>query len=370
MAKRKQSAAAENDKSSGAKSAKDRVPSDEFDGDEDVVEAELVEDEEDDAEPDGEEFAEDGEIVDDEDGDDDSPSMPGGVNTGSSSSGPTTALTPVSGLSAYLSEIGQYPLLTREEEHDLAVRLVQDGDQEAAAQLVTSNLRLVVKIAMEFQRNFMNVMDLIQEGNIGLMQAVAKFDPFKGTKLSTYAAWWIKAYILRYILNNWRMVKIGTTQAQRKLFFNLRKEKEKLEQQGFVPTTKLLAERLDVPEKDVVEMDQRLARSDLSFDMPLADDSNTTLGDLTPDEALLQDEQLADRQIEGIVHEALEEFQERLTDKELEIYQRRMLGDPPATLQEIGDDFGVTRERVRQIESRVLKKLRAFFEEKGIESPY
>lgn len=281
----------------------------------------------------------------------------------------STAVVPVGGLSAYMSEVGRHSLLSRREEYDLAVRLRESGDQAAAARLVTGNLRLVVKIAMEFQRNFMNVLDLIQEGNIGLMQAVAKFDPFRGVKLSTYAAWWIRAYILRYILNNWRMVKIGTTQAQRKLFFNLRKEKERLEAQGFAPSPKLLAERLDVSEKEVIEMDARMSRPEVSLDAPLFGDSTDTVGDLMPSGGALQDELVARAQMDHIYNQALDEFAQGLTGREAHIYKSRMLGDPPVTLQEIGDQFGVTRERVRQIEARILKKLKKFFEERGIEAP-
>lgn len=282
----------------------------------------------------------------------------------------TTAVVPVGLLSAYLAEVNRYPLLSREEEHETAVRLRETGDPEAAAKLITSNLRLVVKIAMEFQRAFINLMDLIQEGNIGLMQAVAKFDPFKGVKLSSYAAWWIKAYILRYILNNWRMVKLGTTQAQRKLFFNLQKEKERLEAQGFTATPKLLAGRLDVLEKDVVEMDIRMSRPEVSFDAPLTDDGGSaTIGDMTPSKGMLQDEAIAKVQMDGIYLDALRDFEKTLSGKELIIYQKRMLGDPPVTLQEIGDEYQITRERVRQIESRVLKKLKDYFAERGIERP-
>lgn len=283
--------------------------------------------------------------------------------------GESTALVHVGALSLYLAEVGRHPLLTRDEEFDLAVRVHESGDPEAAARLITSNLRLVVKIAMEFQRAFINVMDLIQEGNIGLMQAVAKFDPFKGVKLSSYAAWWIKAYILRFILNNWRMVKIGTTQAQRKLFFSLQKEKDRLEAQGFAPTTKLLAERLDVSEKDVIEMDQRMSRPDMSFDMPLSDDTYTTVGDQTASTDVRQDESLARAQMTDIYDQALADFEKTLKDKELIIYRQRMLTDEPRTLQEIGDEFGVTRERVRQIEARILGKLRKYFADRGIEAP-
>ena len=165
------------------------------------------------------------------------------------SSSSARALAPKDPLQAYMQDVSRYPLLSREEEHALAVKYTETGDVEAAARLVTANLRLVVKIAYDYRRAYKNLLDLVQEGNIGLMQAVKKYDPYKGVKLSSYAAWWIRAYILRFILNNHRLVKLGTTQAQRKLFFNLKKEKAKLSAMGIEPTAEVIAKRLDVPEK-------------------------------------------------------------------------------------------------------------------------
>jgi len=269
-------------------------------------------------------------------------------------------------LQRYLAELRQYPLLTREEEMKYAVELFERDDPKAAYKLVTGNLRLVVKIAMEYQRAFIQVMDLIQEGNIGLMQAVKKFDPYKGVKLSSYAAWWIKAYILRYILNNWRMVKIGTTQAQRKLFFNLQKEKERLEAQGFTATPQLIGERLDVPADTVVEMEQRLGRPDLSIDAPAGEDGKGSVGDLIAGSSSRQDEILGNHQEIQRFREALAEFEIDLPDKDAFILHHRLLADEPLTLQEIGDHLGVTRERVRQLESRLLQRMRVFLEERGL----
>ncbi len=269
-------------------------------------------------------------------------------------------------LQRYLTELRQYPLLTRDEEMKFAVDLHENGDQKAAYHLVTGNLRLVVKIAMEYQRAFIQVMDLIQEGNIGLMQAVKKFDPYKGVKLSSYAAWWIKAYILRYILNNWRMVKIGTTQAQRKLFFNLQKEKERLEAQGFTATPQLIAERLDVPEKTVLEMEQRLGRPDLSIDAPAGEDGKGSISDLIPGNEVRQDEILGAHQEIQRFREALAEFEVDVSDKDAFILHHRLLAEEPLTLQEIGDHLGVTRERIRQLEARLLQKMRVFLEERGL----
>src|SRR5689334_7347006 len=175
-------------------------------------------------------------------------------------------------LTAYVQEIRRYPLLSREDEHELAVQFYKTGDLAAARRLVEANLRLVVKIAHEYRRAYRNLLDLIQEGNVGLMQAVKKYDPYRGVKLSSYAAWWIRAYILKFILANWRLVEIGTTQAQRKLFFNLRKEKEKLESLGFDASSKALAEALDVPEREVIDMEKRLGQGEMSLDAPLKND--------------------------------------------------------------------------------------------------
>ncbi len=271
---------------------------------------------------------------------------------------------PYDTLRAYLEEIKKYPLLTREEETQLAIRYREKGDLEAAYKLVTSNLRLVVKIAMDFQRHWMqNLMDLIQEGNIGLMQAVKKFDPYRGYKFSYYASFWIKAYIIKFIMDNWKLVKIGTTQAQRKLFFNLRKEKERLEAQGIEATPKLLSQRLDVKESEVTEMDIRLSGGEISLDAPLDHDSTDTHKSFLPAQIVPVDEQLADQEAKAILHEKLMRFREGLKDKEAVIFDKRLLAEEPMTLQEIGDMFGISRERIRQIESRLKKKLRAYLEE-------
>jgi RNA polymerase sigma-32 factor len=279
---------------------------------------------------------------------------------------PDKGLVYVGALQRYLAELRRYPLLTREQEMKHAVDLFEKGDKDAAYHLITGNLRLVVKIAMEYQRAFIQVMDLIQEGNIGLMQAVKKFNPYRGVKLSSYAAWWIKAYILRYILNNWRMVKIGTTQAQRKLFFNLQKEKERLEAQGFAATPQLIGERLDVPADTVVEMEQRLGRPDLSIDAPAGDDGKGSVGDLISGFGDRQDQILANHQEMQRFREALAEFEITLNDKDTFILHHRLFADEPLTLQEIGDHLGVTRERVRQLESRLLQKMRVFLEDRGL----
>ncbi len=271
---------------------------------------------------------------------------------------------PVDPLYLYLQEIRKYPLLTKEEEIELAKRYKEKGDVQAAYKLVTSNLRLVVKIAMEFQKYWMqNLMDLIQEGNIGLMQAVKKFDPYRGYKFSYYASFWIKAYIIKFIMENWNLVKIGTTQAQRKLFFNLKKEKEKLERQGIEATPKLLSQRLHVRESDVIEMDQRLSGSEMSLDSPVSSDSEDSHIAFLSDSAPSVDDKMADEEARRILHEKLMQFRKHLKDKEAVIFDKRLLAEEPLTLQEIGDQFGISRERVRQIEARLKKKLRAYLEQ-------
>ena len=267
-------------------------------------------------------------------------------------------------LSTYMSETRRYPLLTPEEEHSLAIKLVEHGDTSAARKLIEANLRLVVKIAYEYRRAHRNLLDLVQEGNIGLIQAVGKFDPYRGVKLSSYAAFWIRAYILKFILNNWRLVKIGTTQAQRKLFFNLRKEREKLEQLGFQPSSALLAEKLDVPEKDVIEMERRLAAPEASLDAPMGsgdDDGARTRLDFLPSDDR-PDKIVANNEFAQLLKSKLETFANTLEGREQTIFRERWLSEDPLTLQELGDRYNVSRERARQLEKRVLDRLKKFLE--------
>jgi len=267
-------------------------------------------------------------------------------------------------LALYLSEIKAYPLLTRNEEKSLAIRYQEKDDLKAAYELVTANLRLVVKIAMDYQRYWMqNLMDLIQEGNVGLMHAVKKFDPYRGYKFSYYASFWIKAYIIKFIMDNYKLVKIGTTQAQRKLFFNLRKEKQKLKMQGIEASPRLLSDRLEVRESDIIEMDQRLYGQDISLDTPVGNDSTSTHKDFLPSHTMPADEQLADREARAILHKELLIFRDGLQGKEAAIFDYRLLTEDRMTLQEIGNQFGVSRERIRQIESRLKDKLKLHLEE-------
>ncbi|MDB4963126.1 MAG: putative polymerase, sigma 70 family subunit [Myxococcales bacterium] len=267
-------------------------------------------------------------------------------------------------MSVYMSEVRRYPLLTPEEEKSLATRLVEHGDTQAARKLIEANLRLVVKIAYEYRRAHKNLLDLVQEGNIGLIQAVGKFDPYRGVKLSSYAAFWIRAYILKFILNNWRLVKIGTTQAQRKLFFNLRKEREKLEQLGFQPSSKLLAEKLDVTEKDVIEMERRLSAPEASLDAPIGggeDEGTRTRMDYLPSEDR-PDHNVAQSEFSQLLKGKLEAFAQTLEGREQTIFRERWLTEEPLTLQEIGDRYQVSRERARQLEKRMLDRLKKYLE--------
>ena len=276
---------------------------------------------------------------------------------------PSAALVPFDALQRYLYEIRHYPVLTREEEHDLAVQYKELGDIEAAYKLVRSNLRLVVMIARQYERAFRNLLDLIQEGNIGLMESLKNFDPYRGVRFPSYAVWWIRAYIIRYLMNNWRMVKLGTTQAQRRLFFNLQKEKEELEAEGFVPGAKLIAQRLDVKESEVIEMDQRLSGRDLSTDAPMGEGETATLLDTLTDDSPTPEESLAEDEYRQAIKERLKIFGEGLKDKELVVFRERLMAEQPLTLREIGERYGISRERVRQIEHRVKKKLKSYLSE-------
>ncbi|WP_127715988.1 RNA polymerase factor sigma-32 [Halobacteriovorax sp. HLS] len=270
-------------------------------------------------------------------------------------------------LSLYLKEIAQYDLLTIEEEKELTQKLVETGDIEIAKKLVTANLRLVVKIAMEYKSAFQNVMDLIQEGNVGLMKAVSKYDPDKGAKLSYYSSWWIRSYILKYILDNFRLVKIGTTNEQKKLFYNLLKEKDRLAKLGIEPDAKRISENLGVSQKAVTLMDKRLSSSggEVSLDTPLSDDSGASrLSDILEDDSA-QDisEQISDAQSLEILQNNLKDFVSGLKQRDQEIFKNRLLSEVPLSLQAIADQYGVSRERIRQIEERLLKNLKVYMSE-------
>ncbi len=268
-------------------------------------------------------------------------------------------------LQLYLKEIARFPMLEPEQEYALAKRVQDENDQDAAFQLVSSHLRLVVKIAMDFQRRWMqNALDLIQEGNVGLLKAVTKFDPEKGIKFSYYAAFWVKAYILKYIMDNWRMVKVGTTQTQRKLFYNLNKERQRLQAMGFDPTTEALSKSLGVSETEIEEMDQRLSKNDMSLNTPLGEDSDATKMDFLPSLGPGVEDTIASDQIVDLLLENLKTIRPTLNEKEVAILDDRLLSEDPITLREIGERFEVTRERVRQIEARLLSKIREHMTDK------
>jgi RNA polymerase sigma-32 factor len=274
------------------------------------------------------------------------------------------ALVPYDPLQAYLWEVKRYSLLTREEELELAVQVKENKDKNAAYRLVTSNLRLVVKIAMDFHRYWTkSLLDLIQEGNLGLLQAVYKFDPYRGIKFSYYASFWIKAYMLKFIMENWKLVKIGTTQTQRKLFFNLAKEREKLISQGYNPEPKLLAERLDVKEKEIEEMSQRLGNGEVSLSAPISADGKEAYAAFLPDPDEAVDEKLSDHENREILVAKLQEYRSRLKGKDLDIFDNRIMSENPLTLQELGDRYKISRERVRQIQDRVIKNIKKWLVE-------
>ena len=270
----------------------------------------------------------------------------------------------------YVSEINRYKLLTREQEQELAIRYVDKGQLSAAHKLVVSNLRFVVKIAHEYRGYGLKLLDLVQEGNIGLMMAVKKFDPAKGYRLISYAVWWIRAYIQNFIIRSWSLVKLGTTQAQRKLFFKLRSERDKADREagpGESASAKKLAGRLKVAEGEVNDMEMRLASRDFSLDAELEPGARQSHLDLLADDkGPSQEEELAKleerRLVRGKVHEAMDS----LNEKERYIVENRLMTDEPKTLQEIGKHFSISRERARQIEGNVIRKIRMHLADTGL----
>ncbi|WP_291440493.1 RNA polymerase factor sigma-32 [Desulfovibrio sp.] len=303
------------------------------------------------------------ELLDDDLDEDDEPRLTSEDGQDRSVPAPSSSRVPAVGtrdsLHLYLREVSRFPMLKPEEEHELAVRVRDHNDADAAFRLVSSHLRLVVRIAMDFQRRWMqNVLDLVQEGNVGLMRAVNKFDPDKGIKFSYYASFWIKAYILKFIMDNWRMVKIGTTQVQRKLFYNLNRERQKLIMQGYDPDATMLSERLGVTEEQINEMDQRLASTDMSLNAQVGEDSGgATRMDFLPALGPGIEDSLASTEIAGIVRSKLKTIMPKLNEKEQYILHNRLLSDEPITLREIGERYNITRERVRQLEARLVEKI-------------
>lgn len=272
-------------------------------------------------------------------------------------------------LERYLAEISNYPILSREEEYELAIRYKKDGDLEAARKLITSNLKFVVRIANSYKNYGLNPMDLIQEGNIGLMQAVKGFDPTKGYRLISYAVWWIKAYIQNYIIKSWSLVKLGTNQAQRKLFYKLRSTKQKMEITNENPSSEdyqNLAGELGVSDEDVIEMDQRIGSKDLSLDAALPANSESTHLDYLMDNLANQEEIISKSEEEEILKSGLETALESLRDRERYIIKNRILTDNPLTLEELGTELNISRERVRQIENAALQKIKHVLEKMGV----
>jgi RNA polymerase sigma-32 factor len=267
---------------------------------------------------------------------------------------------PYDPLKKYLSEVSKHPVLTREEELEISTKVFKDKDRAAAQKLAISNLKLVVKIALEYYNTYLNILDLIQEGNVGLLHAVKKYNPYKGTKFSTYASFWIRAYILKYIMDSWSLVKVGTTQGQRKLFYRLNKEKQKLEALGVYPSPKLLASNLSVKEEEVEDMEKRLAYTDISLETPIHDEGDDTIMDMMKSGEDVE-EVVAEKEKSEILAKKVAEFKKTLNDKELYIFEHRIMAEESSTLQEIGAQFSISRERVRQIENRVLKKFKERF---------
>lgn len=264
----------------------------------------------------------------------------------------------------YLSEIRRYPVLSRPDEYELACKYAASNAPADELRLVNCNLRLVVKIALEYQSSRIPLLDLVQEGNVGLIHAVRKFDPEKKIRLASYAQWWIRAYILKYLMDNSKLLKVGTTQAQRKLFYNLKREKDRLARQGLTPTPALLARSLAVREKDVVEMEGRLAGRESSLDAPLQDGESGTFGDILPSEEAPLEEQFNQKQVGAQMRQLLDDFAQTLEGRDVDIWSRRMVAEEPKTLQQIGDLFGVSRERARQLEARIMRRLTKYLGER------
>jgi RNA polymerase sigma-32 factor len=263
-------------------------------------------------------------------------------------------------LKIYLAEISKHPVLSREEEREVALLVYEQKDQHAAQKLAMSNVKLVVKIALEYYNTYINVLDLIQEGNVGLLHAVKKYNPYMGTKFSTYAAFWIRAYILKHIMDSWSLVKVGTTQGQRRLFFRLNREKRKLESQGIHPSPELLASTISVKVEEINSMQERLSCTDVSLDATIYDGSDDTVMDtLHSDDDV--EEIVSERQKSLMFSRKLTEFKDTLDDRDTFILNHRVMTDEPMTLDTIGNHFNISRERVRQVELRMIKNLKIHF---------
>jgi RNA polymerase sigma-32 factor len=265
-------------------------------------------------------------------------------------------------LSLYLRDIQGHPLLSRDEETRLMAKFKKKNDPQAAQKLIHSHLRLVIKIAKSLNRGRREQLaDLIQEGNMGLVQALEKYDPEKGTKFSYYSAFWIRAYIYKSLINNWSQVKVGTTQAQRKLFYNLGRVKKTLEKKGLRPTAERIADRIGVTEQEVLDMEKRLENRDSSLNAPLRSRSTGEQLDILSDDSVDTEEEVARQQLKDLVRENADQFKKQLDARERVIFEKRIFSASPQTLQTLAERFDISRERIRQIEEKILKKLRAFF---------
>lgn len=276
------------------------------------------------------------------------------------------AVTLVDPLTRYLQQVQTYPLLTEEEEHQLATRYREYKDLEAAKKLILAHLRLVVKIALEYRQAYHQALDLIGEGSVGLMTALQRFDPERGIRFSTYAAWWIRSYILKFILDNFRLIRVGTTKEQRKLFYNLMKEKRKIENLGYYAGSRLLAEKMKVSPEAVEEMTQRLSQPEIGLSTPVGEEGGAILEDFIPIKDVGAEEKLAKKEATDILQEKLQEFAFQLKPRELKIFHERLLAEVPRTLQTIADEYHISKERVRQIEEHLLKRLKNFFDQVGL----
>jgi RNA polymerase sigma-32 factor len=257
-------------------------------------------------------------------------------------------------VSAYLHEVSKYPLMTREEEREMAQRVGGEGDKNAGQRMVLANLRLVVKIAFDY-RSHLDLLDLIQEGNMGLVHAVGKYDPERGTRFSTYASFWIRAYMLKYLMNSWSVVKIGTKDSQRRLFYSLAREKEKLEKSGIIPSTEVLADNLKVSSADIEDMEQRLHHGDVSLEAPQHGDGDPLMDTIGSGEDI--EETLIEKDYTEMLHGRLGDFKKRLNEKECFILDNRIVAEDPLTLREIGEHFNTSRESIRQIQAKILRDL-------------
>jgi len=255
----------------------------------------------------------------------------------------------------YLQEISKHPVLTKDKEREIAERIRVFNDKKAEQELIVANLRLVVKIALDYYSYHLNILDLIQEGNIGLLRAVQKYDVTRGTRFSTYASFWIRAYVLKYLMDSWSIVKVGTKDSQRKLFYGLNKEKEKLEKLGITPSAQILADNLDVSEADIEDMEKRLHNGDISLEDQLFDGGEEVMDTLSTDENI--EETVSDKETRELLRKKLDEFKAMLSEKERFVLEHRIMAEEPITLREIGERFNTSRESVRQLQTKITRNL-------------